>query len=453
MSRPESDTATLPYPTHAAIETTRSSLKRGDWGLKRNLPRRLLQLSSTPLIRINDIDSIDHITEFESAADYTITLRKWQEMNVPISVALPPPTVIEEVRSLHPSGSVFETSLDNTDPGNGKTKSARWKFKGPWLAHKSEGEFQQYVQKDVRRQKFAFREFLLSELRARMVKDQKRIALDSGQDFESRWKPVSARDLNAFIRQLRQDRESLHHLIEKFLDLPNYHVLSGEISKADLKSTAKTKEHVFMEAGPPETHPAAGLSYLRTASHVHNHPVLGPQEEEPPVQGRVLTPRLPRKGHTRAFVGIAGVVTEDDRPILHKKTVPYGIANFDPAIPGGTKEFYHPEHASIDSRGRVTLLVKHAESDALTVYKGITPPQEEEKSDSSIISGGDRQFPSSSSSPFAAPRETSAQGYGLEGKDHESRSGRTEPIVDVSHNQLLDLLSAQSRGKETTGKN
>ncbi|MCJ1267583.1 hypothetical protein MMC22_007468 [Lobaria immixta] len=453
MSRPESDTATLPYPTHAAIETTRSSLKRGDWGLKRTLPRRLAKLSSTPLIRINDIDSIDHITEFESAADYTITLRKWQEMNVPISVALPPRATIDEARSFHPSESVFETSFDNTDPGNGETKSARWKFKGPWLASKSEGEFQQYVQKDVRRQKFAFREFLLSELRARMVEDQKRIALDSGQDFEPRWKPVAARDLNAFIRQLRQDRNSLHHLIEKFLDLPNYNVLSGQIStKADLTSTTKTKEHVFMEAGPPGTHPAAGLSYLRTASHVHNHPVLGPQQDEPPVQGRVLRPRLPRAKDMRAFVGVAGVVTEDDRPSLNKQTVPYGVAEFDPDAPGGTKNFFHPEHASIDSQGRVMLLVKHAKSDALTIYKGITP-QDEEKFDASIISGGDRQFPSSSSSLFAAPRETSAQGYGLEGTDHESRSGGTKPIADVSHNQLLDLLGAQSQGKETTDKN
>ena len=48
-----SDSATLPYPTHQAIVTTRSSLARGDWGLKRNLPARARVLqSSDPVLRI-----------------------------------------------------------------------------------------------------------------------------------------------------------------------------------------------------------------------------------------------------------------------------------------------------------------------------------------------------------------------------------------------------------------
>lgn len=82
----DSDTATLPYPTHASIQTTETSLGRGDWGLKRPLPLKSTTGSSTPIIRIDNIDSIDHITDFNSAADHVLTLRKWQELDMPISL-------------------------------------------------------------------------------------------------------------------------------------------------------------------------------------------------------------------------------------------------------------------------------------------------------------------------------------------------------------------------------
>lgn len=392
------------------------------------------------MIRIGDVDSIDHITEFESAADYTITLRKWQEMNVPISLALPPRTMMDEARSLLPNESVFEASLDNTERGRGETNNARWKFKGPWLASKSESEFRKYVEKRIRWQKDAFREVLRSELQARIVEDQKRIATDLGKDFKPGLIEISEGDLDAFIRQLRQQRKKLHQLIEKFLDLPNYEELTGQVpTTTHFSGRTKTKEHVFLEDGPPKTHPAAGLSYLRTASHIHNHPILGPQQVEPPVQGRILRPRNPQVSREmRASIGVAGVVAEDDRPAVHKRTVPRGVAEFDPDIPGGTKDWYHPEHASINSRGRLNLNIKHTDAHTLAIYEGISE-QKEENIDASVISGGDRQFPWSSS-PSAASRETSKQGYGLEGIDQENRSERATP-VDVSQDELLRLLN------------
>src|SRR5947207_4919817 len=73
----ESDTATLPYPIRAAIETPRSSLARGDWGLKRPLPSKSTTTSSSsPVVRVNYLDTFEHITDFESAADHTVTLEK-----------------------------------------------------------------------------------------------------------------------------------------------------------------------------------------------------------------------------------------------------------------------------------------------------------------------------------------------------------------------------------------
>lgn len=441
-SKLESDTATLPYPTHAAIETSHSSLAIGDWGLKRSLPRRFTASSTTPMIRINDIDSIDHIAEFESAADYTITLRKWQDMNIPISVALPPRVGIEGGRSLVPFISVFEAQLDNTEKGNGEKNHTRWKFEGPWLVGKSEGEFQQYVQKNVRRRKLAFRKFLRSELQVKIEEDRKREAMDSGEDSKQGF-GVSEEDLDAYIRELRHDRKTLHRLIERFLDLPNYNESSEQKS-----GSAYAKEQVFIEEGPLQTHPAAGLSYLRTASHIYNHPTFGPQQIEPPAQGRILRPQyVARSKARRALVGIGGVVANDDRGPLLMKVAPPGLAEFDPDIPGGTKEWYHPEHASVDSRGRLNLSLKRTDPHTLAIYQNIKPPQEDETVDTSITSGGDRQFPSSSSSPSAVSRETSTQGYGLEGTSLKSRSGTATPTAEVDEDEIFRGL--RSLGTET----
>ena len=80
-----SDTATLPYPTHQAIATTKSSLARGDWGLKRPIPSRShIVQTSDPVLRITQLDTIEHVTDFDSAADHVRTRQKWEEMGMPM---------------------------------------------------------------------------------------------------------------------------------------------------------------------------------------------------------------------------------------------------------------------------------------------------------------------------------------------------------------------------------
>ncbi len=66
-----SETATTPYPTLQAITTPRSSLSRGDFGLKRALPAKTTRHTSTPHVRIRAQDTYEHVTEFASAADHT----------------------------------------------------------------------------------------------------------------------------------------------------------------------------------------------------------------------------------------------------------------------------------------------------------------------------------------------------------------------------------------------
>ena len=105
-----SDTATLPYPIRAAIETPLSSLNRGDWGLKRPLPLKSTTKSGTPVIRIQGgIDTREHVVDFESAADHALTLRKWQELHLPISKP-----VTSSSRQHEIGRTVFDPSFDNT---------------------------------------------------------------------------------------------------------------------------------------------------------------------------------------------------------------------------------------------------------------------------------------------------------------------------------------------------
>lgn len=439
-----SETATLPYPTHAAIETSQSSLSRGDWGLKRSLPsRKTSKASSTPLIRIGDVDSRDHITIFESAGDHAITLRKWQEMNLPIL------TPTQELSSATGRGgslylthndSVFESQSDNTVKGQQVRGNGRWKFDGPWLAGKTEGEFQNYI-KAIRKQKLPleFWEFVRKQLQQDKRGEQKREAINQGEDYKDPPIEISEEDVDTHVRQLRKDRKLLHQMIERFLDLPSFTEISGEVA-VDSESSTRITEARFKAEGPPKTHPSAGLSYLRTSSHIHNHPILGPQAYQPPVCGRVVAcqTRLGSKKRPRARIGIAGVVADDNRNTNYKGSQPPGLATFEPDIPGGTKCWYHPQHASIDSQGRIQLKIKHAFEDTLAIYEGILPPEED--FDPSIVEGGDRTFPSTSSPTSTSGVQGQGQRYGLEGTEKTGNGGRAEPFNVHPDLNVYDML-------------
>ena len=115
-----SDTATLPYPIRQAIATKPSSLGRGDWGVKRPLPLKSTTASSNPTLRIMAVDTIEHITDFESAADHVRTGEKWQEMRVPM---------LQEGRRIRGVSdlpqSAFERRFDATDPESAMDRNAQ----------------------------------------------------------------------------------------------------------------------------------------------------------------------------------------------------------------------------------------------------------------------------------------------------------------------------------------
>ena len=199
----DSDTATVPYPRQAAIETTQSSLSFGDWGLKRALPLKSTTKTSTPLIRIGAVDSIYHITDFESAADHTLTLRKWQEIGMPMSAPSASPRRATAPHSIS-HRSVFESNIDNSDKLSAESGAKRWKFQGPWLAGQTEGDFQQYIQK-VSKRKLEFKDFVRKHLLERNRASQRRLSIEEGREIEHDQVVVSDKELEAYIRYLRLD--------------------------------------------------------------------------------------------------------------------------------------------------------------------------------------------------------------------------------------------------------
>ncbi|KAI9733810.1 MAG: hypothetical protein M1818_007077 [Claussenomyces sp. TS43310] len=399
-----SNTATQPHPTNLTITTPPSSLSKGDWGLKRPLPLRSTTKTSTPLIRFEKMDTMEHVTEFASAADHTLTLQKWQELNLPLSEP-PIKDSFASGRTRRPGRGVFEE--DANAEGAAATDEHRWKFSGPWLAGQTEGEFNFYLQRQVRRRKAQFQEYLRQVKAHEDTKDAQRKAAEQGEEAPAPVKAseITPEQMTQYLRELRQDRSVLFRHVRKFLDLPPSpapktgldetvedleNLLEGNATgpfgsrpyELNASEQLPTSNSPYAENGPPKTHPSAGLSYLRTGNHIFNHPVFGPQAHKPPVQGRVVMPKNAPVGSFAPKLGVAGVVT--DVPSGHDsfrtsnvgrrrgnllQSIP-GLVNIEPDKVGGSKVYLEPSTASIDPKGRIILEVKVAQPAAVAVHEG-----------------------------------------------------------------------------------
>ncbi|KAK6220323.1 hypothetical protein QIS74_05825 [Colletotrichum tabaci] len=374
IARFASPTATAPFPTHQSITTTESSRLLGDWGFKRSLPLRSTTQSSTPVVRIKQIDCFENVTDYSSAADHTLSLQKFQELNLPISLPganrsrLGGPNVGAK--------SVFEDDGDFTamEPGR-ENEEKRWKFKGPWLAGLTEGEFNRFLRKIVRKRREPFRAFLKKRIATELTAARHQKALDAGEGIPQQVLPQDVTDeqLTEYLRKLRSDRITLYSLVSEFLDLAP---LNPPTSMADFgRSAEKTKRpSLYAENGPPISHPSAGISYLRTAAFVENHPVYGPQAHQTPVLARIIAPRA---GPSNAKLGVGGFITEtpqgdsvfNQRSYSGRKSGIAGVASFDPDIKGGAKAYVQPTSARVDSSGMVQITVGEANQEAQLISK------------------------------------------------------------------------------------
>lgn len=361
-----SATATRPYPLHAAIATPPSSLAKGDWGLKRPLPSKATSKSSvSPTVRINHLDTFEHVTDFESANDHVTTLKKWQEISMPMSSVID--TGVSTANGGGRHESVLESYNDNThdspalqDPNEPNRK--RFRFRGPWLAGQTGGEFEKFV-KTVRSQKPEFLKMVRRHIAAKKLADKNRESRHQGEELsEPQDTPeLSDAEFDQEIRKLRGNKSALGALINKFLDLapapamPNSY--AGKRNWGTGPSNVSSIE--YAQLGPPSTHPTAGLSYLRTLAHMHNHPVDGPQLHRSPVPARILRVKSRLRGTSiRAMIGVGGFVIEDSRSFTVQdfQASRPGEA-ISPDIPGGPKLWVRLGRAKINADGKVRLRI------------------------------------------------------------------------------------------------
>lgn len=430
-----SDSATLPYPTHQAITTTKSSLARGDWGLKRNLPARshLLQ-TSDPVLRITQLDTIEDVTDFDSAADHVRSRQKWEEMSVPLFrhkasgdvTAATPHSAFEErddITAYRPEGLDQRGLSLRALRQNKRTReylqsknpdrevqfmpsrpppvdaevhnSRRWKHDGPWLPGQGANEFMAYLNKEIGKRRNEFNEHLVEFAKNRIYTTRMQTANSSGdiapldetealawqRARERQWATITQEQIDAEIKALRKETaidplksKLVTELITPFLRLPlvqQKNRIYQQTGTGEYENSIIDPEHA-----PTSTHPSAGLGYLRSRSYLSSHPILGPQANPAPVASRVLQPRQAAFNRdNRARLGVGGFVAMDPHSAEKSSNKPDHQSNrdveyIDINTPGGKKIMVKPVYGGVDNDGRVHLHVMRSTGPEIRIARG-----------------------------------------------------------------------------------
>lgn len=429
-----SDTATLPYPTHQAIATTKSSLARGDWGLKRPLPARsrLVQVSD-PVLRVTQLDTIEHVTDFDSASDHVRTREKWQEMSVPMMKGM---AMMREYdgTAMAPNGA-FEVRDDTTSydtdlgldeaglylkalkEGAANSREAkqfspftppsmdinahnsrRWKHDGPWLPGMNADDFTDYVSKEISKRRDEFNEYLREFVKNEIYATRQLAASTDAENpppldekeaeawqkkRSEQWARISDEQVQVGIKALRREAANnpltsklFQKLIAPFLRLPTIRLKNIKYSTGN--SARDIESYQFdQDSAPLSTHPSAGLGYLRNRAYISNHPILGPQAQPSPVEARVVQPRQTgRLTETYARFGVAGFVANDPHRATDYKSnarvmqAGKDVENIDIDTPGGKKVFVQPLFGSVANNGRIHIRLARSEGAERLVKQG-----------------------------------------------------------------------------------
>ncbi|KAJ5087414.1 hypothetical protein N7456_011030 [Penicillium angulare] len=368
----ESATATLPHPIRASIVTPPKSLARGDWGLKRSLPAKSTsEKSSRPVVRVQALDTYEHVTDFESAADHTMTLEKFQELHMPMSL----PTKMNYASSIVPRHqSPFDAHVDNTETSQTLSEpgAKQYRHSGPWLSGLSQVEFDAYL-KTVRRDKPELLKKLRERFEAKRFAEARKLAQDKGEDLENlKQTKVTDAEFQTYIKSLRADPFSMGPVIFELLDLPSSPAVPSERIGTQYFQSPGTKMSTteYAVTGPPKTHPSAGLAYSRSHALTYNHPKYGPQIYQRPVQARILRPKGRFKGRvSKAIAGVGGVAIEDLNAMsFSDQGAPPGLSYFDATIEGGGKYWVNPIRAAVDSEGRIRMSTFRASASSKAPY-------------------------------------------------------------------------------------
>ncbi|KKY26241.1 hypothetical protein UCDDS831_g01752 [Diplodia seriata] len=334
-------------------------------------------------MRVYEVDTINLFTDFESAGDHVRTLEKWQEMNIPLTLS---PAIRTAASGQQSTGiSAFHERFDNTqltEEARNKGDS-KWKFKGPYMAGMTEGQFKSYVKTVPRWRKEDFRTFLRKHLTEKAFGEAGYKAQDEPDDSLSPvWETfeLSDEEFERMVKALREDTtlsSELSRLIRDFFDLPGVYADTPPQSTGSLAARMMERDSTTITKGPPSTHPSAGLSYLRSAAFLHNHPILGPQESREPIEARMLSGRqTAQKLSSQARAGVGGVVADfKSSQSGSRLTDQYQSMRYEEQ--GGPKVWVSPERAYIDSTGRIKLTVIPAIPEDVRIKQGSLKSKEE----------------------------------------------------------------------------
>jgi len=289
-----------PYPTVQAITAPTASRARGNWGLKRDVPHKITHTT----MRVTELDTIERFMTFESANDDVLTLKKWQEIDLPLTKS---PALVGELSvATRPLESVFD---DNVSAGEGY----KWKYLGPFLLDMPADEFKRYMLKKVKPRQKEFEAYVAKHMaQARGVYESATTANGEAEETEVN------------MVKLRADTMKFLSLVTDFLDIPR----SGR---------------------PYRTHPSAGLHYTRSAAHIPHDPEHGPRHSRS-APGRSLNSASPSP-----VVGIGGVaaVLRDHSNYLDKGRIHNDRRHV---------RDYEPRSAYISTRGRIVMDARPAVS-------------------------------------------------------------------------------------------
>jgi hypothetical protein len=427
-----SPTMTKAYPQHQAVATLQSARAAGDWGFKRPLPLKTTMSGRYNAIRVKKVDAIEHITDFGSATDHTWSLKKFQELNLPMTI--PVAKQQQAAYSKVPYKSVFEEDADFTAMDDAQARSVakdkRWRFSGPWLSGMGVGAFRKWVETRIRARRPEFLQWLkikIAEDRNELVRAK---ALDAGEQVDESLfvtrEDITDSELTEYVRRVRYDRPKLFEFVSEFLDLapirPDENVdLFGAIrGRWKQQQQQIGGGNPWGREGPPMTHPSAGISYLRTDSFLHNHPIYGPQKLHPPVEARWVQPSS-QSGAGLAKLGIAGFVAtmpEQMSAIGGPAGRGRSFNHFDPDAEGGAKSWVKLTKAQVDSNGRIVISMNDAETEAKLVAQ-------EMKGDAEVFHARDNPYEDEDDFLMPRPKRkserrssnilSSAETYGLPG--------------------------------------
>lgn len=221
---------------------------------------------SNPVVKVKQLDTIEHVTDFDSAADHVRTRQKFEELSVPMmkgmaamreqALGLPAAgaferrsdvTSYEEDEGLDEAGvileaikkSVIENAAnrkgkkdDNTfipfnlpQPDMDRHNTRRWKHEGPWLPGISAEEFNKYMTEQLSSRKAEFNKYLRHYVKneiytSRQVAAKNNVPenpldldahLQRQEDPEyiaqqsKEWSNISESEISAGIRKLRTE--------------------------------------------------------------------------------------------------------------------------------------------------------------------------------------------------------------------------------------------------------